>query len=132
MIIAAASRSASWNPTRDATFPRQVGLDVPSRIHNPEDGRTARMEDAMPDFTPYQQKIIKRYYNNQDTLKLQRLAELVSELYLSEGKKRQRVWSQIVAAMKVLGVPASRIEHLRQQDNPAQVAEVVKELEGKK
>jgi len=86
----------------------------------------------MPDFTPYQQKIIKRYYNNQDVLKLQRLAELVSELYLSEGKKRQRVWSQIAAAMKVLGVPAARIEHLRQQDNPAQVAEVVKELEGKK
>ena len=86
----------------------------------------------MPDFTPYQQKIIKRYYNNQDTLKLQRLAELVSELYLSEGKKRQRVWSQIAAAMKVLGVPAARIEHLRQQDNPSLVAEVVKELEGRK
>jgi hypothetical protein len=37
------------------------------------------------DYTPYQQKIIKRYYGNQDTLQRQRLAELVTELYLSEG-----------------------------------------------
>ena len=46
----------------------------------------------MADLTPYQQKIVKRYYDNQDTLQRQRLAELVSELYLSEGKKLQRTW----------------------------------------
>jgi hypothetical protein len=83
------------------------------------------------DYTPYQQKIIKRYYDNQPTIQRQRLAELVSELYLSEGKKRQRVWTSIAGAMEKLGVPPSRIEHLRKQDNPALVAEVVKELEGK-
>jgi hypothetical protein len=85
----------------------------------------------MADFTPYQQKVIKRYYDNQDTLQQQRLAELVSELYLSQGKKRQRAWEAAVAAMQKLGVPQSRIDHLRQQDNPALVAEVVKELESK-
>ena len=53
----------------------------------------------MADFTPYQQKIIKRYYNNQDAIQGQRLAELVSELYLSSGKKRQRVWESVVSAM---------------------------------
>ncbi len=84
----------------------------------------------MPDFTPYQQKIIKRYYNSQDTIQRQRLAELVSELYLSTGKKRTRVWESVVAAMQKLGVPQSRIDHLRTQDNPALVAQVVKELEG--
>src|SRR5258708_15156420 len=88
-------------------------------------------EKPMADFTPYQQKIIKRYYNNQDVLQSQRLAELVSELYLSEGKKRQRAWQAAAAAMQKLGVPQSRIDHLVQQDNPALVAEVVKELEGK-
>ncbi len=85
----------------------------------------------MADFTPYQQKIIKRYYDNQDTLQRQRLAELVSELYLSEGKKRQKVWSAAAAAMEKLGVPRSRIDHLLKQDNPALVAQVVKELEAK-
>ena len=86
----------------------------------------------MTDYSPYQQKIIKRYYDNQDTLQQQRLAELVSELYLAEGKKRQRAWEAVVAAMQKLGIPQSRIDHLRKQDNPALVAEVVKELEGKK
>ncbi len=86
----------------------------------------------MQDFTPYQQKIIKRYYDNQDVLQLQRLAELVSELYLSEGKKRQGVWTRIVSAMQKLGVPQSRIDHLRKQDKAELVAQVVKELEEKK
>jgi hypothetical protein len=83
----------------------------------------------MPDFTPYQQKVIKRYYDNQDILQLQRLAEMVSELYLSTGKKRQGVWTRIVAAMQKLGVPQTRIDHLRQQDKAELVAELVKELE---
>ncbi len=84
------------------------------------------------DFTPYQQKIIKRYYDNQDTLQLQRLAELVGELYLTEGKKREGVWKRVIAAMQKLGIPQARIDHLRAQDNPALIAGVVKELEGKK
>ena len=85
----------------------------------------------MADFSPYQQKIIKRYYDNQGAIQRQRLAELVSELYLSSGKKRQRVWDSVISAMQKLGVPQSRIDHLRTQDNPALVAQVVKELEGK-
>lgn len=86
----------------------------------------------MADYTPYQQKIIKRYYDNQDTLQRQRLAELVSELYLSTGKKRQKTWQAIALAMQKLGIPQSRIDHLVQQDRPEQVAQVVSELEGKK
>lgn len=86
----------------------------------------------MPDFTPHQQKIIKRYYNNLDTIKLQRLAELVGELYLSTGKKRLRAWDQVVTALTELKLCQARIEHLRKQDNPALVAEVVQELEARK
>jgi hypothetical protein len=86
----------------------------------------------MPDFTPHQQKIIKRYYDNQDTLARQRLAELVGELYLSSGKKRQRVWDQVATALQKLGIPPTRIDHLRAQDNPAVLAEVVKDLEAQK
>lgn len=84
------------------------------------------------DFTPYQQKIIKRYYNNLDTLQLQRLAEMVGELYLAEGKKLQKTWASAATAMQKLGVPQARIDHLVKLGKPALVAEVVKELEGKK
>ena len=86
----------------------------------------------LEDYTPHQQKIIKRYYSNQEALQHQRLAELVSELYLAQGKKRQRAWEAAASAMQKLGLPQSRIEHLIRQDNPALIAEVVKELEGKK
>jgi hypothetical protein len=85
----------------------------------------------MADLTPHQQKIVKRYYDNLGGLKLQRLKELVSDLYLAEGKKRQRVWEQIAAAMEKLGIPATRIDHLRRQDNAAVLAEVVADLEKK-
>ena len=54
----------------------------------------------MTDYTPYQQKIIKRYYDNQDTIQRQRLAELVGELYLAEGKKRKKLWEGAAAAQR--------------------------------
>jgi hypothetical protein len=85
----------------------------------------------LDEYTPYQQKIIKRYYGNQDTIQRQRLAELVTELYLAADKKRQRAWKSAAAAMQKLGVPQSRIDHVVRQDDPALLAQVVKELEGK-
>ena len=86
-------------------------------------------EKVMADYTPHQQKIIKRYYDNQEILQRQRLAELVSELYLEKGKKLKKAWEAAVTAMQKLGVPQSRIDHLVQQSNPSLVAELVKELE---
>jgi hypothetical protein len=87
---------------------------------------------ALEDFTPHQQRIIKRYYGNQDTILRQRLAELVSELYLADGKKLDRAWQSAAAAMQKLGVPQSRIDHLLKQKNPALLAQLVQELEGKR
>jgi hypothetical protein len=103
-----------------------IGGDTPA-VH-----RVRRREEAMPDYTPHQQKIIKRYYDNQDTLARQRLAELVGELYLAKGKKRQRTWDMIAAALGKLNFSQARIDHLRAQDNPAMLAEIVQSLEGQK
>jgi hypothetical protein len=86
----------------------------------------------LDDFSPHQQKIIRRYYNNQELIQHQRLAELVTDLYLAEGKKRERVWASAITAMQKLGVPQSRIDYLIKQNNPALVAELVKELDAKK
>jgi hypothetical protein len=91
-------------------------------------GQTPMLED----YTPHQQKIIKRYYQNQDALQRQRLAELVTELYLADGKKKSRLWASAATAMQKLGVPQSRIDHVVSKGDPALVAEVVKELEKKK
>ncbi len=86
----------------------------------------------MADLNPYQQKIVKRYYDNLDTIKLQRLADLTGELYLATGKKLQKAWQDAGTAMQQLGVPASRVEHLLKQRKPELIAELVKELERKK
>ena len=83
---------------------------------------------AEKNYTPYQDKIIKRYYDNADTLQRQRLADLVGELYLAEGKKKDRLWQNAAAAMQKLGVPQSRIDHLLKMTKPELLAQLVKEL----
>ena len=85
----------------------------------------------MKDFTPHQQKIIKRYYQNYDAIKLQRLNELVADLYLAEGKKRDRLWNQAGKIMAELDVPAARVTHLLTQRTPALLATLVQELNAK-
>ena len=86
----------------------------------------------MADFSPHQQKIIKRYYNNYDAIASQRLAELVGELYLTDGeKKRDKLWVRVAELLTKLEFPASRVEHLLQRRDPALLAGVMKELEGK-
>ena len=82
-------------------------------------------------FTKHQQKIIRNYYDNRDSISLQRLSELVTELYLAEGKGRERQWKYIVSTLEKLGLPAERIAHLRKQDNPALLAKLVEELMAK-
>lgn len=82
----------------------------------------------MKNHTKHQQRIIKNYYRNREAISLQRLQELVTELYLAEGKQRTRQWNYIVTALEKLDVPASRIEHLKEQDDPALIAKLVEEL----
>ena len=79
-------------------------------------------------YSKHQQKIIKNYYENREAILLQRLGELVTELYLAEGKARAKQWKYIVTALEKLKVPPSRIEHLQKQDNPALLAKLVEEM----
>ena len=76
----------------------------------------------------YQQRVIRNYYQNRDAIMLQRLQELVSELYLATGRARKRLWKRAAQAMQNLGVPASRIEHMVASDNPSYLAKLIKEL----
>lgn len=83
------------------------------------------------EYTKHQQKIIKNYYDNRDAVGLQRLSELVTELYLAEGKARERQWKYIVGALEKLQIPPDRIAHLQQRDDPAMLARLVEELMAK-
>jgi hypothetical protein len=45
------------------------------------------------DLSRYQQKVVNRYYANIDTITLTKLGEMVSDLYLAEGKAADRLWT---------------------------------------
>ena len=76
----------------------------------------------------YQQNVIKNYYDNREAIALQRVQELITELYLSEGKKRQQHWKNIAGHLEKLDVKQTQIDHLVEQDNPELVANLVKKL----
>ncbi|GDX97414.1 hypothetical protein LBMAG47_30790 [Planctomycetia bacterium] len=82
----------------------------------------------MAELSKYQQSIVKNYYANLDTALLQRLGEQVTDLYLAEGKKREKLWGTVVAALAKLGVPKSRIDTIHASDDPRRLAQLVQEL----
>ncbi len=82
-------------------------------------------------YSKFQQKAIKNFYDNRESISLQRLGELVTDLYLAEKKSRASKWKQISAALNRLGVPQSEIDHLVSKDDPALLAKKVAELTGK-
>lgn len=81
------------------------------------------------DYTSYQKKIISRFYENRPAQDQQHLAELCTNLYLASGKKRAKFWETARDVMTRLRVPPDRILHVVNSDDPALLAEVVKELE---
>jgi hypothetical protein len=82
-------------------------------------------------YSKFQQKAIKNFYDNREAISIQRLGELVTDLYLAEGKSRATKWKQIAAALDRLGVPATEVAHLMKKDDPALLAKKVSELNGK-
>lgn len=86
----------------------------------------------MAERSKFQQKAIKNFYDNREGIALQRAQELVTELYLSEGKARAKHWKSLATHLLALGVKADKIEELQTQDNPESVAKLVQDLVLKK
>lgn len=78
--------------------------------------------------SPYQERIIKNYYKNRDAIGVQKAQEAVTELYLSEGKKRETVWKRLCGHLEKAGMSADQIAHLKEKDDPALVAEALTKL----
>jgi len=82
----------------------------------------------MAELSKYQQSIVRNYYANLDTALLQRLGEQVTDLYLAEGKKRDKLWTSIATSLAKLGVPKTRIDHIRDSDDARKLAALLQEL----
>lgn len=76
--------------------------------------------------TPYQENIVKRYYDNKPNIMRQKLSELTTELYLAETpKKRAQLWKRVALAMKNLEIPETQIEALIAKDDPTALANFI-------
>ncbi len=81
----------------------------------------------MTDYTPHQQKIIKRYYEHHEELLLARLSEIVTELYLAEtDAKRDRLWDRAAKAIEGLKIPPSLAQHILTRRDPEVLAHNLK------
>jgi hypothetical protein len=76
----------------------------------------------------YQDRVIRNYYQNRDEIMLQRLGELVTDLFLSEGKAKTRIWKRVSEILEKLKVPKDQIQNLVRSDNPTLVANLLKKL----
>jgi hypothetical protein len=82
----------------------------------------------MENRTKFQEKAIRRFYDNRSDIAVQRLQELITDLYLSEGKKRAQHWKHAVTHLEALKVPAKQIEHLVKSDKPELIAKLLQDL----
>jgi hypothetical protein len=80
---------------------------------------------AAENYTRYQQSVIRNYYNNKDNVSLQRAQELLTDLYLAEGKKREKVWESLFMHLERIGVPADQLKHLKEAKNPELIAQLI-------
>jgi hypothetical protein len=82
----------------------------------------------MAERTKFQERAIKNFYDNREAIALQRVQELVTELYLSEGKKRDKHWKNVATHLQKLGVAPETIDHLVAQNRPELVASLLEKL----
>ncbi|MDX2114973.1 MAG: hypothetical protein SFZ24_05030 [Planctomycetota bacterium] len=76
-------------------------------------------------LSAYQQGIVRRYYEHAEGVAAQKLAELVSELYLAtDEKKAARLWKSAEAALAKTPVDAARAQAVVQSRDVRKLAEL--------
>jgi len=80
-------------------------------------------------YTPYQQKVIRRFYENKDLRLIQKLGELVSNLYVETSeKKRESGWKRIKEILIDLKVHPHEVEFLTKDKNLTVISKKLAEV----
>ena len=83
---------------------------------------------AKRQYSQYQRQVISGYYENIGNISLQKLGELVSELYLADTEgKRKRLWGRVHKAMVQLKVKPAIIEHIMEKKDVEILAKNLKD-----
>lgn len=70
------------------------------------------------EYSQHQQSVISGYYKNLDSIMLQKLSELVTELYLAETKaKHDRLWERAHKAMTKMKIRPATIAHIMEKQD---------------
>lgn len=65
------------------------------------------------EYSAYQRNVISKYYDNLDTIMLNKLQGLVSQLYLAESEARRvQLWERAHKAMIKLKIKPAIIKHI--------------------
>ncbi|MFT7463578.1 MAG: hypothetical protein ACI9EF_001923 [Pseudohongiellaceae bacterium] len=83
----------------------------------------------MPDHSKFQKGVIKRYYDNRDSIALQKLAEIVSNLYLETSEaKIKRSWKSAHTQMLAAGIHPHQADHILEEKDLGALAKIISEL----
>jgi hypothetical protein len=77
-----------------------------------------------------QDRHIRNYYNNLDTMSLQKLGEIISELYLAsdDRKKSDQLWTKATAALDKLDADKARVAKVVSSRNIEDLARMLGDL----
>lgn len=82
----------------------------------------------MPEYSNYQRKLIDRYYEHRDVIMLNKIQELISELYLAEtDRKRDQLWKRVEKAMQNLKIDPQQAEQILATRDPKLLASSVQD-----
>ena len=80
-------------------------------------------------YTEYQKKVIRNFYENKDLRLIQKLGELVSDLYLETSeKKRESGWNKIKKMLIDLKVHPNEVEYLTKDKNLTVISKKLAEI----
>ena len=84
-------------------------------VRNGTLGRRADGTD-MAEYSNYQRKVIERYYDHRDGIMINKLQEMVTELYLADTvKKQDQLWQRVRKVLSNLKIKAAVAEGIVQK-----------------
>ena len=80
-------------------------------------------------YTEYHKKVFRNFYENKDLRLIQKLGELVSDLYLETSeKKRESGWNKIKKMLIDLKVHPNEVEYLTKDKNLTVISKKLAEM----
>lgn len=85
------------------------------------------------DLSRHQSKIVKRYYDNLDTIVSTRLQEAVTELYLAESDaKRAKLWKSVKTQLDKTPADPALVQQIVEAGDTEKLAKLVNDLIAKR